>query len=42
VTQDGERFVMIRERTEESGAEVHVVLNWFTELLAAAQREQDG
>ena len=41
VSQDGQRFVMIRERAEEGGAEVHIVLDWFTEVLAAAPREQD-
>jgi serine/threonine-protein kinase len=32
VSADGERFVMLRERSAESGAELHVVLGWFGEL----------
>jgi serine/threonine-protein kinase len=41
VTQDGQRFVMIRERAEDNGAEVHIVLDWFTELLAAEPQADD-
>ena len=42
VSQDGERFVMIRERAEDGGAQIHVVLHWFHELRAAGPQEEDG
>ena len=42
VSQDGERFVMIRERAEDGGAQIHVVLHWFNELRAAGPQEEDG
>ena len=38
VTADGERFVMIQDKTEEMGArQVNVVLGWAEELKRAAQ-----
>ena len=39
VHPDGERFIMIRERTLEGGAEVNLILDWFTEL---EELEPDG
>ena len=41
VTPDGERFVMIRQRVQEGGAEIHVVLDWFSELHARDPRRED-
>ena len=32
VTADGQRFLMVKPRTEEEGREVVVVLNWFDVL----------
>ena len=32
VTADGQRFLMVKPRTEEEGREVVVVLNWFEVL----------
>ncbi len=32
VTADGQRFLMVKPRTEEEGREVVVVLNWSEEL----------
>lgn len=34
VTPDGQRFVMVRDRSSTGGADVNVVLNWFEELRA--------
>jgi hypothetical protein len=42
VSRDGQRFVMIRDRAEEGGAQIHVVLHWFGELRAAGEGEGDG
>jgi hypothetical protein len=42
VSHDGENFVMIRDRADEGGAEIHVVLNWFDELRAHGPQTQDG
>ncbi|HKQ50623.1 MAG TPA: protein kinase [Phycisphaerae bacterium] len=39
VSADGQRFVMIRERSPQGGAGIHVVLNWFEELKALAPKE---
>jgi len=38
VAPDGRRFVMVRERSGASGAEINVVRGWFPELEAAAGR----
>ena len=32
VSPDGQRFLMVKRRTEEERREVVVVLNWFEEL----------
>ena len=42
VSDDGQRFVMIRDRAEEGGAQIHVVLHWFNELRAAGPQEENG
>jgi Tol biopolymer transport system component len=41
VSPDGQRFLMVRERSTEGGAEVNVVLNWFEELKALAPKESN-
>lgn len=38
VAPDGQRFVMVRDRSLAGGAEVNVVLNWFEELRAMAPK----
>ena len=40
VTADGQRFLMVKPRTEEEGREVVVVLNWSEELKQ--RRESNG
>jgi serine/threonine-protein kinase len=42
VSQDGERLVMIRERQQDGGGQIRLVLNWFDELLRAAEPRGDG
>ena len=32
VSADGQRFLIVKPRTEEEGREVVVILNWFEEL----------
>ena len=41
VTPDGERFVMIRQYAQVGGAEIHIVLDWFTELRARDPHGED-
>jgi len=38
VSADGERFVMVRERSGSSGAEVNIVLNWHEEVRELAPK----
>ncbi len=40
VSADGQRFVMIRGRSSEGGAGIHVVLNWMDELKGMAPTEK--
>jgi hypothetical protein len=39
VDGDGQRFIMVRARAGERGANVNIVLNWIEELRALAQSE---
>ena len=40
MSDDGERFLMIRERSGQRGATISVVLDWFAEVAAAAPSEE--
>jgi serine/threonine-protein kinase len=42
VSADGERFLMIRQRSDERGAAIHVVENWWDELERLAAVEATG
>ena len=39
VSADGQRLLMVRERSVSGGSAVHVVLDWFEELRSLAPRD---